>query len=32
MIVEVPRWTNAKLEISKEQKLNPIIQDTKRVN
>ncbi|KAG7192958.1 Inorganic pyrophosphatase [Scheffersomyces spartinae] len=30
MIVEVPRWTNAKLEISKEQKLNPIIQDTKK--
>lgn len=30
MIVEVPRWTNAKLEISKEQPLNPIIQDTKK--
>lgn len=30
MIVEVPRWTNAKMEISKEQKLNPIIQDTKK--
>ncbi|KAG7691924.1 hypothetical protein KL930_002836 [Ogataea haglerorum] len=30
MVVEVPRWTNAKLEISKEQKLNPIIQDTKK--
>lgn len=29
-IVEVPRWTNAKLEISKEQTLNPIIQDTKK--
>lgn len=30
MIVEVPRWTNAKLEISKEQPFNPIIQDTKK--
>ncbi|ODV85575.1 hypothetical protein CANARDRAFT_28346 [[Candida] arabinofermentans NRRL YB-2248] len=30
MIVEVPRWTNAKLEISKELNLNPIIQDTKK--
>ena len=30
MIVEVPRWTNAKLEISKDIKLNPIIQDTKK--
>uniref|UniRef100_A0A060T6J7 Inorganic pyrophosphatase n=1 Tax=Blastobotrys adeninivorans TaxID=409370 RepID=A0A060T6J7_BLAAD len=30
MVVEVPRWTNAKLEISKEEKLNPIIQDTKK--
>lgn len=30
MIVEVPRWTNAKLEISKEEKLNPILQDTKK--
>lgn len=30
MIVEVPRWTNAKLEISKEEKFNPIIQDTKK--
>ncbi|CDK27291.1 unnamed protein product [Kuraishia capsulata CBS 1993] len=30
MIVEVPRWTNAKLEISKEITLNPIIQDTKK--
>jgi inorganic pyrophosphatase len=29
-VVEVPRWTNAKLEISKELKLNPIIQDTKK--
>lgn len=26
MIVEVPRWTNAKMEISKEEKFNPILQ------
>merc|ERR1712007_23632 len=30
MAVEVPRWTNAKLEITKEETLNPIIQDTKK--
>lgn len=30
MVVEVPRWTNAKLEITKEEELNPIIQDTKK--
>ncbi|KAK9327939.1 inorganic pyrophosphatase [Lipomyces starkeyi] len=30
MIVEVPRWTNAKLEISKEETLNPIKQDIKK--
>lgn len=30
MVVEVPRWTNAKLEISKEEALNPILQDTKK--
>ena len=30
MIVEIPRWTNAKLEISKELPMNPIIQDTKK--
>ncbi|KAG5354407.1 Inorganic pyrophosphatase [Yarrowia sp. C11] len=30
MIVEVPRWTNAKMEISKDLPLNPIIQDTKK--
>lgn len=30
MVVEVPRWTNAKLEISKELPLNPIVQDTKK--
>ncbi|OAA48654.1 inorganic pyrophosphatase [Metarhizium rileyi] len=27
MIVEIPRWCNAKLEISKNQELNPIVQD-----
>ncbi len=26
VIVEVPRWTNAKMEISKEEPLNPILQ------
>lgn len=30
MIVEVPRWTNAKMEISKEEAFNPILQDTKK--
>lgn len=30
MIVEIPRWTNAKLEITKDEPLNPIIQDTKK--
>ena len=30
MIVEVPRWTNAKMEISKEEPFNPIKQDVKR--
>jgi inorganic pyrophosphatase len=30
MIVEVPRWTNAKMEISKEELLNPIKQDIKK--
>ncbi|KAG5518944.1 hypothetical protein PMAC_002475 [Pneumocystis sp. 'macacae'] len=30
MIVEVPRWTNAKMEISKEELMNPIKQDSKR--
>jgi len=29
MIVEVPRWTNAKMEINKQLKLNPIVQDVK---
>ncbi|EKM84091.1 hypothetical protein AGABI1DRAFT_97036 [Agaricus bisporus var. burnettii JB137-S8] len=30
MIVEVPRWTNAKLEISKEESFNPIKQDIRK--
>jgi len=30
MIVEVPRWSNAKLEISKTEPFNPILQDTKK--
>jgi len=30
MVVEIPRWTNAKLEICKEQKFNPIRQDIKK--
>jgi hypothetical protein len=29
MVVEVPRWTNAKMEINKQLKLNPIVQDIK---
>ena len=27
MVVEIPRWTNAKMEISLKKKMNPIIQD-----
>jgi len=30
MVVEVPRWTNAKMEISSGDKLNPIKQDMKK--
>ncbi|KAI0025487.1 inorganic pyrophosphatase [Xylariomycetidae sp. FL0641] len=30
MIVEIPRWTNGKLEISKDELLNPIKQDIKK--
>jgi nucleosome-remodeling factor subunit len=30
MVVEVPRWTNAKMEINLQQKLNPIKQDVKK--
>jgi len=29
-IVEIPRWTNAKMEICKEEPLNPIKQDVKK--
>ncbi|CCF56666.1 hypothetical protein KAFR_0B03690 [Kazachstania africana CBS 2517] len=29
MVVEIPRWTNAKFEISKNLRLNPIVQDSK---
>jgi len=30
MVVEIPRWSNAKMEICKEEKLNPIKQDVKK--
>ena len=30
MIVEIPRWTNAKMETSKEEAFNPIKQDIKK--
>lgn len=30
MVVEIPRWTNHKMEICKEDKLNPIKQDVKK--
>ena len=30
MVVEVPRWTNAKMEIATKEKLNPIKQDVKK--
>merc|ERR1711872_36739 len=30
MVVEVPRWTNAKMEINLTEKLNPIKQDVKK--
>jgi len=30
MVVEIPRWTNAKMEICKEESLNPIKQDVKK--
>ena len=30
MVVEIPRWTNAKMEISKEEPFNPIKQDIKK--
>lgn len=28
-VVEIPRWSNAKMEINKKEKFNPIIQDVK---
>lgn len=30
MVVEIPRWSNAKMEICKEESLNPIKQDVKK--
>jgi inorganic pyrophosphatase len=30
MVVEIPRWSNAKLEISKDEAFNPIKQDVKK--
>ena len=30
MVVEIPRWTNTKMEISRDEPLNPIKQDTKK--
>lgn len=30
MVVEIPRWTNHKMEVNKEEKLNPIKQDVKK--
>ena len=30
MVVEVPRWTNAKMEINLKESLNPIKQDVKK--
>lgn len=32
MVVEIPRWTNAKMEISTKDKMNPIKQDVKKGN
>merc|ERR1712117_8517 len=32
MIVEVPRWSNAKMEINLTEKLNPIKQDVKKAS
>ena len=29
-VIEIPRWTNAKMEINKKEKLNPITQDIKK--
>lgn len=30
MVVEIPRWSNAKFEICKEERLNPLKQDVKK--
>lgn len=30
MVVEIPRWTNAKMEIATKETLNPIKQDIKK--
>nr|XP_023023314.1 inorganic pyrophosphatase-like [Leptinotarsa decemlineata] len=30
MVIEIPRWSNAKMEISREEPLNPIKQDIKK--
>ncbi|OMJ17970.1 Inorganic pyrophosphatase [Smittium culicis] len=30
MVVEIPRWTNAKLEIKTKDRFNPIVQDVKK--
>lgn len=30
LVVEIPRWTNAKMEVNKANKLNPIMQDIKK--
>merc|ERR1712111_281481 len=32
MVVEAPRWTNAKMEIDLKEKFNPIKQDVKKAN
>ena len=29
-VIEIPRWTNAKMEINKKEKFNPITQDVKK--
>lgn len=29
-VIEIPRWTNAKMEINKKEKFNPINQDIKK--
>lgn len=31
-VIEIPRWTNGKLEISKDRLMNPIIQDVSKGN